>query len=87
MVFQQKSAKNAYSGNASNNKEIDFVLYKNNKPFGFEVKYQNNVSGWDEMSIQKGLGNGVLITRNCFEYGDVSKLPLWAFLLTHTISQ
>lgn len=41
-----------------------------------------NVSGWDEMSIQKGIGNGVLITRNCFEYGTVSKLPLWAFLLT-----
>lgn len=86
-TFSEQWAKYAgvdslYYWQSKNNKEIDFVLYKDNKPFGFEVKYQNNVSGWDEMSIKKGLGHGVLITRNCFEYGTVSKLPLWAFLLT-----
>jgi len=72
-VFYWKSKK----GN-----EIDFLIFTdNNKPFGIELKYQNVVSAWDEMSIKKGLGRGVLVTKNTFEYGQIPKVPLWAFLL------
>lgn len=86
-IFSEQWAKFAgidslYYWQSKNNKEIDFVIYRDNKPFGFEVKYQNVVSSWDEMPIRKGLGKGVLVTKKTFEYGAVSKIPLWAFLLT-----
>ncbi|MCG2725672.1 MAG: ATP-binding protein [Elusimicrobia bacterium] len=71
-VFYWKSKK----GN-----EIDFVILKNNKPFGFEVKYQNTVSAWDEISIKKGIGDGIIVSKDTFEYGQIPKIPLWAFLL------
>jgi hypothetical protein len=46
-----------------------------------EVKYQARVSGWDEQSISKGIGRGVLVTRDAFKWGNVCHIPLWAFLL------
>ncbi|NIA09640.1 MAG: DUF4143 domain-containing protein [Nitrospiraceae bacterium] len=63
-------------------KEVDFVYYPNQggKPFGVEVKYQGRISGWDEQSITKGIGRGILVTRDSFEWGDVCQIPLWAFL-------
>jgi predicted AAA+ superfamily ATPase len=66
---------------SSKGKEIDFVFFHRGKPFGIEVKYQNVVSGWDEISIKRGIGKGLLVTRKTFEYGEVPKIPLWAFLL------
>jgi hypothetical protein len=45
------------------------------------VKYQSRVSGWDEQSIARGIGQGLLITRETFEHAAVAKIPLWAFLL------
>lgn len=60
--------------------EVDFVFYKDSKPFGIEVKYQNIVSGWDLMGIKKGIGKGILITKNVFRYSDIPAIPLWAFL-------
>ena len=66
---------------SSKGKEIDFVFFQDGKPFGIEIKYQNIISGWDEMSIKRGIGKGLLVTRNTFEYGDIPKLPLWSFLL------
>lgn len=71
-LFYWKSAK----GN-----EVDFVVFLDGKPFGIEVKYQNIVSPWDEMSIRKGIGRGILVTKEVFEYGEIPKIPLWAFLL------
>lgn len=61
--------------------EVDFVIFLDGKPFGIEVKYQNIVSRWDEMSIRKGIGRGMIITKDIFEYGEIPKIPLWAFLL------
>jgi len=66
---------------SSKGKEIDFVFFHKGKPFGIEVKYQNLVSGWDEMSIKRGIGKGLLVTRNIFEYREIPRMPLWAFLL------
>lgn len=71
-LFYWKSAK----GN-----EVDFVIFLENKPFGIEVKYQNIISKWDEMSIRRGIGRGLVITRDTFEYGEIPKIPIWAFLL------
>ena len=71
-VFYWKSKK----GN-----EVDFVIFRNNKPFGFEVKYQNTVSAWDEVSLKKGIGGGIIVSKDTFEYGQIPKIPLWAFLL------
>ena len=62
-------------------KEVDFVIFKNNKPFGFEVKYQNSVSAWDEISLKKGIGSGIIVSKDTFEHGQIPKIPLWAFLL------
>jgi hypothetical protein len=33
------------------------------------------------MSIRKGIGRGMIITKDIFEYGEIPKIPLWAFLL------
>lgn len=71
-LFYWKSAK----GN-----EVDFVIFQEGKPFGIEVKYQNVVSPWDEMSIRRGIGRGIIVTKDTFAYGEISKIPLWAFLL------
>lgn len=71
-LFYWKSAK----GN-----EVDFVIFLDEKPFGIEVKYQNIVSKWDEISIRRGIGRGIIITKDIFEYGEIPKIPLWAFLL------
>lgn len=62
-------------------KEVDFVIFSDGKPFGIEVKYQNIISDWDEISIKKGIGKGIIVTRDKFEYGEVIKIPIWAFLL------
>ena len=64
-------------------KEVDFVFYlaQGTEPFGVEVKYQGRLSGWDEQSIQKGIGRGLLVTRDSFKWGKVCHIPLWAFLL------
>jgi len=32
------------------------------------------------VSIIKGIGRGVLVTRDTFEYAAVPRIPLWAFL-------
>jgi len=63
--------------------EVDFVLLNTptDAPFGVEIKYQAKISGWDEQSISKGIGRGVLVTRDVFKWGDVCHIPLWAFLL------
>jgi predicted AAA+ superfamily ATPase len=71
-----------YWKSSSSGREVDFVIFLRDKPFGIEVKYQTLVSGWDELSIKKGIGNGIIITKNLFEYGTVCKIPLGAFLLT-----
>ena len=62
---------------------MDFVCLKSlsGEPFGVEVKYQERVSGWDEQSISKGIGRGLLVTRDSFKWGNVCHIPLWAFLL------
>lgn len=64
-------------------REVDFVFYlaQGTEPFGVEVKYQGRLSGWDEQSIQKGIGQGLLVTRDSFKWGKVCHIPLWAFLL------
>jgi len=66
---------------SSSNREVDFVVKREGRYFGIEVKYQTQVSGWDEMSISRGIGQGMLVTRDHFEYGPVHRIPLWAFLL------
>ena len=64
-------------------KEVDFVFFEGpgGPPFGVEVKYQARVSGWDEQSIAKGIGRGVLVTRDSFKWNQVCHIPVWAFLL------
>lgn len=69
-----------YYWRSSSKREIDFVLDREGY-YGIEVKYQSSVSGWDELSILRGIGKGLLVTRDHFEYGAVPKIPLWAFLL------
>lgn len=34
----------------------------------------------DELSIVRGIGRGVLVTRSAFEFAAVPRIPLWAFL-------
>jgi len=70
-----------YYWKSSKGKEVDFVIFLKSKPFGIEVKYQNIISRWDEISIRKGIGKGIIITKDTFEWGEVPKIPLWAFLL------
>ena len=50
-------------------REVDFVHFNTptGHPFGVEVKYQSRFSGWDEQSISKGIGQGVLVTRDSFK--------------------
>jgi uncharacterized protein len=64
-------------------REVDFVHFvtPTGHPFGVEVKYQSRVSGWDEQSIAKGIGQGVLVTRDSFKWNKVCHIPLGAFLL------
>ena len=63
--------------------EVDFVHFitPNRQPFGVEVKYQSRISGWDEQSISKGIGQGVLVTRDSFKWNKICHIPLPAFLL------
>ena len=64
-------------------REVDFVFFDSGgTPFGVEVKYQSSVSGWDEQSVAKGIGRGVLVTRDSFKWNNkVPHIPIWAFLL------
>ena len=64
-------------------REVDFVYFTTptGRPFGVEVKYQSRISGWDEQSIAKGIGQGVLVTRNSFKFSKICRIPVWAFLL------
>ncbi|MEE8480553.1 MAG: ATP-binding protein [Desulfobacterales bacterium] len=64
-------------------REVDFVYFitHTGRPFGVEVKFQSRVSGWDEQSISKGIGQGVLITRDSFRWNKICHIPVWAFLL------
>ena len=63
--------------------EVDFVHFitPNRQPFGVEVKYQSRISGWDEQSISKGIGQGVLVTHDSFKWNKICHIPLPAFLL------
>ena len=65
---------------SSSGREVDFVIERDRLYHGIEVKYQNAVSGWDELSIAKGIGKGVLVTRDTFEFAAIPRIPLWAFL-------
>jgi len=69
-----------YYWRSSSNREVDFVIRENGHFHGLEVKYQNTVSGWDELSIVRGIGRGILVTRDAFEFAPVPRIPLWAFL-------
>lgn len=64
-------------------KEVDFVFFDTHAqiPFGVEVKYQSRISGWDEQSIARGIGRGILVSRDSFKWGQICHIPLWAFLL------
>ena len=70
-----------YYWRASSGREVDFVIERDHAFYGIEVKLQTQVSGWDELSIVRGIGRGVLVTRDTFEFGKVPRIPLWAFLL------
>ena len=60
---------------------VDFVVEHEGRFHGIEVKFQRTVSGWDELSIARGIGAGLLVTRDAFEFAAIPRLPLWAFLL------
>lgn len=75
---------NLYYWKSAKGNEVDFVIFLDGKPFGIEVKYQNIISPWDEMSIRKGIGRGIIVTKDVFKYGEIPKIPLWAFLLIDT---
>lgn len=79
----QGSLEGLYYFRSKKGKEVDFVCLNglSGEPFGVEVKYQERVSGWDEQSIAKGVGRGLLVTRDSFKWGNVCHIPLWAFLL------
>jgi len=64
-------------------KEVDFVFFEGpgGPPLGVEVKYQSHISGWDEQSISKGIGRGILVTQDSFKWNKVCHIPIWAFLL------
>lgn len=65
---------------SNSGREVDFVIEQNRLFHGIEVKYQTAVSGWDQLSITKGIGRGVLVTRDTFEFAAVPRIPVWAFL-------
>jgi predicted AAA+ superfamily ATPase len=65
---------------SSSNREVDFVIAHDSGYFGIEVKFQKKVSGWDEMSLSRGIGQGLLVTKDLFEFGMIPKIPLWMFL-------
>jgi predicted AAA+ superfamily ATPase len=69
-----------YYWRATSGREVDYVIEQDRQFHGIEVKYQAQVSGWDELSIKKGIGRGLLVTRETFEFGAIPKIPLWAFL-------
>ena len=69
-----------YYWRSSSGREVDFVIERNRRYHGIEVKYQNAVSGWDELSMAKGIGRGVLVTRDAFAFASIPRIPLWAFL-------
>jgi predicted AAA+ superfamily ATPase len=71
-----------YYWKSSSGHEVDFVLDVDGAYRGIEVKYQTAVSGWDEQSLKRGIGRGILATRNDFAFGDIPRIPLWALLLT-----
>lgn len=77
------STEGLYYFRSRKGKEVDFVFFDapDGMPFGVEVKYQSRVSGWDEQSIAKGIGKGILVTRDSFKWGGVCHIPVWAFLL------
>ena len=68
-------------------KEVDFVILAgpNRLPFGVEVKYQGRISGWDEQSISKGIGRGILVTKDSFKWNRIPHIPIWAFLLLRIV--
>jgi predicted AAA+ superfamily ATPase len=65
---------------SSTGREVDFVIEQDRRFHGIEVKYQTAVSGWDELSIAKGIGRGLLVTRDAFELAAIPRIPVWAFL-------
>jgi predicted AAA+ superfamily ATPase len=65
---------------SSTGREVDFVIEHDRRFHGIEVKYQTAVSGWDELSIAKGIGRGLLVTRDAFELAAIPRIPVWAFL-------
>jgi len=66
---------------SSSGREVDFVVEHDGRYHGIEAKFQRTVSGWDELSIARGIGGGLLVTRDTFEFAAIPRLPLWAFLL------
>jgi predicted AAA+ superfamily ATPase len=66
---------------SSSGREVDFVIEHERRFLGIEVKSQTTISGWDELSLTRGIGGGVLVTRDTFEYAAIPRIPLWAFLL------
>jgi predicted AAA+ superfamily ATPase len=68
---------------SNSGREVDFVIEQDRQFHGIEVKYQTAVSGWDELSISKGIGRGVLVTRDTFAFAAVPRIPVWAFLPLH----
>ena len=65
---------------STSGREVDFVIEREHRFHGIEVKFQNTVSGWDELSISRGIGRGMLVTRDTFEFAAIPRIPLWAFL-------
>lgn len=68
--------KKLYYWKSAKGNEVDFIFFFKEKPFGIEVKYRNTISPWDEMSIKRGIGQGVIVTKNFFEYGKIPKIPV-----------
>ena len=66
---------------SSSGREVDFVIEHDRRFHGIEVKSQATISGWDELSLTRGIGGGVLVTRDTFEFAAIPRIPLWAFLL------
>lgn len=61
-------------------REVDFLIERDRRLHGIDVKYQSRISGCDEMSIAKGIGRDVLVSRDTFEHAPVPRIPVWAFL-------
>jgi len=62
------------------------VIERDRLCHGIEVKYQNAVSGWDEFSIAKGIGRGVLVTRDTFEFAAIPRIPPLGILAPETVA-